>query len=528
MGYPHHPRRLVAGAGVVSPRRLDLDAQANPSCPRRGRVCRRSLCRSECRRDACSVVGWGLRCHLHQAVAARAARHAQSRRTTTVTACVQPLASRAPSSGGIGAPEHRQSVSSPPADDSHGHCVRGNDTAHGDAGVLHRSATCSYMNGEMSGHVSDAVPVTYTGPNPTAGSRPRCASPPDDRRVVRRGDRSVRRRAASAIPRPTSSRRLRQYQFSAARSPRQARLTAGQSMTYTITALDNSSTPHPVPGAFIDLSLSSTGGRPGTATAVNNFSMFTKARINNSPNRFGADANGQVVVTYTAPTRYRPGRRHDHRAEARRHTRSVIAATIVHVRRTSTPSRRRRTPPCPRSASATRGPWAVAYRSNQCDNATGAGRVRSCRAQRVSSPLTVTVARPRVRRHRCRGQRHGDRSNRGNPPHAVSRRWYSQGHRTSTRPAGEVRRQPRRGGRRHGRQDRCLQRSGHDQRRARHRGLCVLDVDRELHANGARRGSATRAARGRESRRNQCNDFSSAPHPIGPGGVLTLQRLRLR
>jgi hypothetical protein len=38
----------------------------------------------------------------------------------------------------------------------------------------------------------------------------------------------------------------------------------------------------------------------GTATAVNSFSGFAKARINNSPNRFGATASGQVVATYTA------------------------------------------------------------------------------------------------------------------------------------------------------------------------------------------------------------------------------------
>jgi hypothetical protein len=75
-------------------------------------------------------------------------------------------------------------------------------------------------------------------------------------------------------------------------------LFAGNVKNFTVTAEDSAG--RPAPGAFITLKLTSTAAPSGSATAFNHFSMFTKDKITNTPERFGSDGSGTVQVAYTA------------------------------------------------------------------------------------------------------------------------------------------------------------------------------------------------------------------------------------
>jgi hypothetical protein len=75
-------------------------------------------------------------------------------------------------------------------------------------------------------------------------------------------------------------------------------LAAGAVVNFTVTAEDSGA--HAAPGAFLDLSLSSTASPNGSATGFNHFSGFSKERITNTPQRFGTDNAGAVQVAYTA------------------------------------------------------------------------------------------------------------------------------------------------------------------------------------------------------------------------------------
>jgi hypothetical protein len=162
-------------------------------------------------------------------------------------------------------------------------------------------ASCSYQNNESSGTLMDAIPVTYTGPSPalshgrdvigaqmTAGSFSAttglCSGP---------GVCSTATYAFSPVS---------DFVFSAVPIAATGSLGAGTATTVTVTAVDNSTPPQPVPGAFFQLSLSSTAGTGGTATANNSFSGNVHQHVNNMPSRVGADSFGQVVITYTTPT----------------------------------------------------------------------------------------------------------------------------------------------------------------------------------------------------------------------------------
>ena len=144
----------------------------------------------------------------------------------------------------------------------------------------------------------DAITVVYTSPNPAqVKGRDVIAAESDassfDMATGQCTGPGVCK-AATYVFSPVMS-----YSISAVPIAATGTLTAGQQTTFTVTALDNSTpTPHPVPQAFLDLSL--TGASAGTATGVNSFSGFGKEKIVNTPNRFGSDANGSVAVTYTA------------------------------------------------------------------------------------------------------------------------------------------------------------------------------------------------------------------------------------
>jgi hypothetical protein len=163
-------------------------------------------------------------------------------------------------------------------------------------------ATCTWVNNEGTGPLMDAIPVTYTGPNPilvhgrdviAAQSNTTSFDPSTGLCLTTAG---IICSTATYVFSPVA-----QYQVSAIPIAPAGTLAAGATATFTVTALDNSTpTPQPVPGAFLDLSLSSAALGGGTATAFNNFPPGHTGKINNTPNRFGTNASGQVVVTYTA------------------------------------------------------------------------------------------------------------------------------------------------------------------------------------------------------------------------------------
>ena len=306
--------------------------------------------------------------------------------TNTVTACVRPLSSTGtPVPGASVLLSIDNGLFTAPPTTTTGTAFVGSTQLTATPTAFTVQASCSYANLETSGTLTDAVPITYTGPNPilvhgrdviaaqmTAGSF----------------DAATGQCAASTICTtgtyvfsPVAS-----YQVASTIAPT-GTLTAGQTATVTITALDNSATPHPVPGAFIDLSLSSTEAGLGTATGVNSFSGFPRARINNSPNRFGAtepsgtDPGGQVVVTYTAAnplpavgidtiTMLTPGHP------------LVIAATSYTYGTPPAFSQAPYTAVSPFRVCDTR-PAGGGIPSNQCNNSTGAG----------SGPITQGASR---------------------------------------------------------------------------------------------------------------------------------------
>lgn len=291
--------------------------------------------------------------------------------TTTVTACVQPLASGAPVPGASVLLSIDNGLFTAPPTTATGTASVGATALTATPVSFPVQATCNYMNAETSGHLSDAVQVSYTGPTATLVH---------GRDVIAAQMTAGSFNAATGQCAPSSICNtatyvfspVGQYQFTNPIAPTGS-LTAGQPVTDTITALDNSSTPHPVPGAFIDLSLSSTAAGLGTATAVNNFSGFTRARINNSPNRFGADSNGQVVVTYTAATPVPSSGVDTITIQSTPTHPLVIVATSYTYGATSTPSSAPYTAVSPSRVCDTR-PAGGGIPSNQCNNdSTGAG-----------------------------------------------------------------------------------------------------------------------------------------------------------
>jgi hypothetical protein len=163
------------------------------------------------------------------------------------------------------------------------------------------SNTCNWANQEGGGTLSDAIPVTYTGPAPTV--------PVNGRDVIAATSDGTSFDASTGQCTGAGVCATATYVFSPVMSytfsggatiAPTGSLAAGQQVTFTVQAQD--STSHPVPGAFIDLSLvPSTGGSVGTAMAVNILNGKSKTKqVTNLPTRFGADNNGDVSVTYTA------------------------------------------------------------------------------------------------------------------------------------------------------------------------------------------------------------------------------------
>jgi hypothetical protein len=159
-------------------------------------------------------------------------------------------------------------------------------------------ANCTFANpGGNDGSLTDALQITYTGPNPV---------PVNGRDVISAASAAADITSGLCNGTPVCDSAtyvfspVTQYIFSTgATIATTGSLAAAQQVPFTVTAED--ATSHAVPGSFIDLSLSSSSGTGGTATAVNIRNGNTKIKpVTNLPTTFGADVNGMVSVTYTA------------------------------------------------------------------------------------------------------------------------------------------------------------------------------------------------------------------------------------
>jgi len=148
-------------------------------------------------------------------------------------------------------------------------------------------------------------------------------------------------------------------------------LTAGQVVDITVTALD--STSHPVPGAYLDLSLTSTGTSGGSAEAFNEISTPPAYKqLTNSPQRVGATNLGTVAVVYTAANPL-PSSGMD-TITAQNHPAETVETADTYTYGTSTaPPSNPYTPVAPFRVCDTR-PAVGGVPSNQCNTgSTGAG-----------------------------------------------------------------------------------------------------------------------------------------------------------
>jgi hypothetical protein len=160
-------------------------------------------------------------------------------------------------------------------------------------------ASCTFQGG---GIAMNSVPVTYTAP---------ASIPAAGRDVIVAADTSADSGSAGVCPASPAIcdtgtyvySPVADYTFSQGNGNPIAPpgLAASTTVTFTVAAID--STGQPVPGAFLDLSLSSSGAFLGTATALSSINNPTGAykNLNNAPNRFGADNSGLVSVKYTTP-----------------------------------------------------------------------------------------------------------------------------------------------------------------------------------------------------------------------------------
>ena len=223
--------------------------------------------------------------------------------TNTVTMCVQPQENGAKIAPGatVFLSIDAGLFTSPTA--SGGSAVSGSTTLTSTPQSFVTVDTCTFSSpGGSSGTVNDAVPLTYTGPNPV---------PVNGRDVIAAESDASSFNATTGqctgpgvcgtgtyVFSPVAS-----YTFSPA-APTIAppgTLTAGQTVPITVTALDGpGGTGHPVPGAFIDISLTSTAASGGSATGVNSFDGNQTQKVTNLPTRFGATNAGTVLVTYAA------------------------------------------------------------------------------------------------------------------------------------------------------------------------------------------------------------------------------------
>ena len=302
--------------------------------------------------------------------------------TNTVTACVQPLSAGHVVAGAIVFLSIDAGLFTAPTANG------GSATAEGTALTATPQqftvqASCTFANIEGGGTLMDAVPVTYTGPNPV---------PVNGRDVIAAESDASSFNATTGqctgpgvcntgtyVFSPVAS-----YTFSPAPPiATTGSLTAGQTVAITVTALDGSA--HTVPGAFIDISLTSTATSGGTATGVNSFDGNAAQKVTNLPTRFGATNAGSVTVTYAAANPL-PTSGTDTVTAQNHPTATVSAATTYTYGGTVAFSQAPFTPVPPFRLCDTRPAGSIV--SNQCDQAgqgpLGQGTVRAIQATGIA------------------------------------------------------------------------------------------------------------------------------------------------
>ena len=237
------------------------------------------------------------------------------------------------------------------------------------------AATCAFT-GE-TGTTKYAIPVVYTSP---------AATHTTGRDIITAADDAADSGSAGVCPTITSGvvcntatyvfSPVASYAFSPNPIAAMGTLTAGQQVPVTVTALDDSTpTPQPVPGAYLDLSLLSSGSG-GSATAVNNISTPPSTRhLTNTPERVGANSSGQVSITYTAANPATASgtdtiKAQDHPTE------TVSAETAYEYSATTTAPSNPYTAVTPFRVCDTR-PVGTGIASNQCNTGAGSGPIGS-------------------------------------------------------------------------------------------------------------------------------------------------------
>jgi hypothetical protein len=237
------------------------------------------------------------------------------------------------------------------------------------------SATCTFTGSTAT--TKFAIPVVYTAP---------ASAHTNGRDVITAADDSADSGSAGVCPTLTAGvvcntdtyvfSPVASYVFSPSPIAATGTLTAGQQVPVTVTALDDSTpTPQPVPGAYLDLSLLSSGSG-GSATAVNNISVPPSTRnLTNTPERVGANSAGQVAITYTAANPATASGTDTIKAQDHP-TITVMATTTYEYSATTTAPSNPYTAVAPFRICDTR-PVGPGIASNQCNTGVGSGPLGS-------------------------------------------------------------------------------------------------------------------------------------------------------
>ncbi|MFZ0181434.1 MAG: hypothetical protein WAL84_16435 [Candidatus Dormiibacterota bacterium] len=290
--------------------------------------------------------------------------------TNTVTMCVQPTLAGKPITSVTNVFLSIDSALFAPTGSVGGTAIAEGTPLTSTPASLPTQATCSFANLETSGTLPWAIPITYTGPTPTvpAAGRDVIAATSDGVSFSNTTGKCVGPGICDSGTYVYSP--VTQYVITP--SPTMATtgsLAAGAPVTVTVVAEDASA--KAVPGAYLDLSLASTGTSGGSATAFSQISMSVK-HLTNLPSRFGADATGTVTISYTAANPL-PASGTD-TITAQNHPTATHSNFTTYTYATSTaPPKGPYTSVTPFRVCDTR-PAAPGIVSNQCDNgSTGAG-----------------------------------------------------------------------------------------------------------------------------------------------------------
>jgi hypothetical protein len=284
----------------------------------------------------------------------------------TVTLCVQPQENgvRITAGATVYLSINSGLFTTPPAPG--GSAVVGSTALTAVPGAFTTVGSCSFQNIEDSGTVLDAVPITYTGPDPV---------PTSGRDVIVAADTPADSGANGICPTsgPCSSATyvfspVTHYVFSTGPEIAPAdSLPPGQVAFVTVTAEDVQG--RPVPGAFLDLSLTSTAPHPGSATGYASWYHT----ITSTPVRFKASGypSGVVRITYF-PSQFGQTEDGTDTITAENHPGGTVVTTATYTYGTAGPY----TPVTPFRVCDTR-PVAPGIPVNECNTGTDTGPLGS-------------------------------------------------------------------------------------------------------------------------------------------------------